>query len=81
MTGTGALPTWKWQGAPPHALPTPERMRAHLVRTKRMLDRLPDVERWAWFMDRCGGDCRPSALYDVRGRRTALGRELARLAR
>jgi len=81
VTETGALQTWKWQGARPHARPTPARMRAHLRRTKRMLDRLPYVERWAWFMDRCAGDCRASSLYDTRGARTALGRQLARVAR
>ena len=81
VTETGSLPTWEWQGARPHARPTPARMRAHLRRTARMLDRLPYVERWAWFMDRCGGDCRASSLYDARGRRTAMGRELARVAR
>ncbi|CAB4892100.1 unannotated protein [freshwater metagenome] len=81
VTETGSLPTWEWQGARPHARPTPARMRAHLRRTTRVLDRLPYVERWAWFMDRCGGDCRASSLYDARGRRTAMGRELARVAR
>ncbi|MDO9409408.1 glycosyl hydrolase [Patulibacter sp.] len=81
VTETGSLQTWKWQGARPHARPTPARMRAHLRRTKRMLDRLPYVERWAWFMDRCAGDCSPSSLYDAGGRRTALGRQLARVAR
>ncbi|WP_051470892.1 glycoside hydrolase family protein [Patulibacter minatonensis] len=81
VTETGALKTWTWQGARPHARPTAARMRSHLRRTKRMLDRLPYVERWAWFMDRCAGDCRQSSLYDARGKRTALGRELARVAR
>jgi hypothetical protein len=81
VTETGALPAWKWQGAQPHARPTAARNRAHLRRMKRMLDGLPYVERWAWFMDRCTGDCRASALYDARGRRTAMGRQLARVAR
>jgi hypothetical protein len=81
VTETGALPTWEWQGARPHARPTPARLRAHLRRMKRTLDGLPYVERWAWFMDRCDGDCRASALYDARGRRTAMGRQLARVAR
>lgn len=81
VTETGALPAWKWAGTTPHARPTPARMRAHLRRVKRALDGLPYVERWAWFMDRCGGDCRPSALYDARDRRTSLGRQLARVAR
>jgi hypothetical protein len=81
VTETGALPTWKWQGARPHATPTPARLRAHLRRMKRTLDGLPYVERWAWFTDRCAGDCRGTSLYDARGRRTAMGRQLARVAR
>jgi hypothetical protein len=81
VTETGALQTWKWQGARLHARPTAARDRAHLRRMKTMLNGLPYVERWAWFMDRCTGDCRASALYDARGRRTAMGRQLARVAR
>lgn len=81
VTETGALPTWKWQGTKPHARPTAARNRAHLRRMKHLLDGLPYVERWAWFMDRCAGDCRASALYDARGKRTAMGRQLARVAR
>lgn len=81
VTETGTLPAWSWESRPPHARPTPARARAHLRRMARMLDRLGFVERWAWFMDRCAGDCRSSSLYDARGRRTALGRELRRVAR
>jgi hypothetical protein len=81
VTETGALPAWKWEGRQPHARPTAARNRAHLRRMKTMLNGLPYVERWAWFMDRCSGDCRASALYDARGKRTAMGRQLARVAR
>jgi hypothetical protein len=81
VTETGALPAWKWEGRKPHARPTAARNRAHLRRMKTMLNGLPYVERWAWFMDRCTGDCRASALYDARGKRTAMGRQLARVAR
>ncbi|WP_210494956.1 glycosyl hydrolase [Patulibacter sp. SYSU D01012] len=81
VTETGTLPAWRWASRDPHARPTPSRARAHLRRMARMLGRLGFVERWTWFMDRCAGDCRASSLYDARGRRTALGRELRRVAR
>ncbi|MGX6450012.1 glycosyl hydrolase, partial [Patulibacter sp. S7RM1-6] len=81
VTETGSIPAWKWVSRAPHARPTATRARAHLRRLARMLDRLGVVERWAWFMDRCTGDCRSSALFDARGRRTALGRELRRVER
>jgi hypothetical protein len=81
ITESGTLPAWKWENRPPHAKPTAARARGHLRRMGAMLDRLPYVERWAWFMDQCAGDCRSTSLYDGGGRRTALGREFARWAR
>jgi hypothetical protein len=81
ITESGTLPAWKWEGRAPHARPTAARARTHLRRMGAMLNRLPYVQRWAWFMDQCAGDCRSTTLYDGRGRRTALGREFARWAR
>jgi Glycosyl hydrolase catalytic core len=81
VTEMGALPTWTWNATAPHAPPTPALARAHLRRMTAMLDRLPFVRRYAWFMDRCSGDCASTSLYGPQGRPTALGRLLARLAR
>lgn len=80
VTEVGTLPAWRWEGRAPRAAPTPARARAHMGRVMAMLGRLPWVTRVAWFMDRCSGACASSALFDSRGRRTALGRELRRIS-
>ena len=82
ITEAGALEAWRWEGRAPHATPTKARAVAHLQRLVAMTRRLGFVDRVAWFMDRCTGDCaRWSALLDAHGRPTALGRALKRLSR
>jgi hypothetical protein len=75
ITEIGALDIRAW-GEHMHATPTAPRASAYMRTLLPMLNRLPFVERYAWFTDACsaGSGCPYSALYTRAGRLTGLGR-------
>jgi hypothetical protein len=75
ITEIGALDIRAW-GEHMHATPTASRASAYMHRLLPMLDRLPFVQRYAWFTDVCsaGSGCPYSALFTHAGGLTARGR-------
>lgn len=74
ITEIGALDIRAW-GEHMDAAPTESRARVYLRGLLAMLDRLPFVQRYAWFTDACSArqPCPFSALLGRRGKPTALG--------
>jgi hypothetical protein len=74
ITEIGALDIRAW-GEHMDAAPTRTRASAYMRRLVAMLDRLPFVQRYAWFTDACSTPgCPYSALMSAAGRLTARGR-------
>jgi Glycosyl hydrolase catalytic core len=79
VTEMGTLPTWTWSGSAPHATPTPQLAQQYMRKLIAMLDSLPYVARYAWFMDQCDGDCASASLYDSSDRLNDLGHTFAQI--
>lgn len=78
ITEIGAIDLRAW-GEPMMRAPTFARADAYMTSLFTMLDRLPFVQRYAWFTDDCWNhsDCRYGSLFTGRGHLTAAGRVFA----
>ena len=75
ITEIGAIDIRSW-GEPMLRVPTTAMANAYMGKLFTMLDRLPFVQRYAWFTDACWKhpDCRFGSLFDAGGRLTSAGR-------
>jgi hypothetical protein len=74
ITEIGAIDIRSW-GEPMMRVPTAAMANAYMARLFAMLDRLPFVQRYAWFTDVCWNhlDCRFGSLFNDQGRLTSAG--------
>ena len=73
LTECGAADVSAWH-QPQLSKPTPAMARAFVKKLLAMLERLPFVERYAWFADRVGDEYRLGSIFDARvSRLTRLG--------
>lgn len=79
ITEIGAIDIRAW-GEPMTRAPTVARAEGYMASLFAMLDRLPFVQRYAWFTDDCWNhsDCRYGSLFTGRGQLTPAGRVFAR---
>jgi hypothetical protein len=64
LTECGAADVAAWH-QPQLSKPTPEMARSFLENLLAMLERLPVVERYAWFADRVGKDYALGTIYEL----------------
>jgi hypothetical protein len=73
LTEFGAADVSAWH-QPQHSKPTPEMARRFLSRMLPMLERLPYVERYAWFTDRVGEEYSLGSIFELKASKlTAFG--------
>jgi Glycosyl hydrolase catalytic core len=74
ITEIGAIDLRSW-GERMMRAPTAAMADAYMASVFAMLDRLPFVQRYAWFTDDCWNhpDCRFGSLFNARGRLTSAG--------
>ena len=73
LTETGAADVTAWH-APQLSTPTAEMADAYVKKLLGILERLPFVERYAWFADRVGNEYALGTILDLKASRiTPLG--------
>jgi hypothetical protein len=77
LTECGAADVSAWH-QPQLSKPTPALARSFLKKLLAMLERLPFVQRYAWFADRVGDEYRLGTIFDPHAHRLTLLGELYR---